>query len=100
MFPGIKDVTDSNPLHFARILPLQQLPKPEDRIQWRAQFVTDTRQEFIFRFVRPVYFLHPFTVRYVFNRALVVDDHSASVPDGTDILAQPNLALILPVNLI
>src|SRR5438067_7587363 len=100
MFPCIQDVADSNPLRFARILALQQLSEPEDRIQWRAQFVTDTRQKFILGFVRPFYFLHSFAVRYVFNRALVVDDCSGSIADGPGILANPNLALVLPINFI
>src|SRR6185312_5661624 len=100
MLSGVDDVTDSDALGFGGILPFQQLPESENRIQRRAQFMTDTGEEFILGGVCPLYFLDPLPMGYVFNRTLVVGDRPARIANGPGILADPNLTLIFAVNFI
>src|ERR1700730_12713255 len=100
MFSSVQDVTNTWALRFGRVLPFQQLPESENRVERRAQFVTDTRKEFTFGFVCPLYLLNALPLRYILNSALVIQDRPGRIPDGAGVFAEPNLAAILAIDLI
>ena len=62
--------------------------------------MTDPREDFIFRLVRPFYFLDPLALRDVFDCPFIIKDRSGGVADGSRVFANANFTAVGSINLV
>ena len=112
MPPAPQDVSHAFPLLRREGVRLQHLGKPEDGVEWRAQFVAHPRQELALRLIRPVGLARPrerfFTALAlcdVLHRSLEVRDpgrvaanHPRAGPHPDDLSVEPAQPALEPID--
>src|SRR2546428_11278232 len=79
-----------------RRLSFEQLTETENSIQRCAQLVAHARKEFAFCLAGPLYFFHALAFGNVLDSSFVVGNLAFAVPHDARVLAEPQLALVLP----